>query len=43
MRELFASGRIVETILALMVLEALALGLHHEPHWTGQLAARPRP
>lgn len=29
MRELFAGGRIVEMILALMVLEALALGLYH--------------
>jgi hypothetical protein len=29
MKELFAGGRIVELILALMVLEALVLGLHH--------------
>ena len=29
MRELFAGGRIVELILALMALEELALGLYH--------------
>ena len=29
MRELFAGGRIVEMILAFMVLEALAIGLYH--------------
>jgi hypothetical protein len=29
MRELFAAGRIVEMILALMVFEAIALGLYH--------------
>jgi hypothetical protein len=29
MRDLFAAGRIVEMILALMVLEAIALGLYH--------------
>jgi hypothetical protein len=32
MRELFASGRIVDLILGLTLLEAVAIGVHHR--WT---------